>query len=128
MPLWLSACGIVAYLVWSTTEALFLSNLWLLGLFARVVGLRPWPDAWQAFSAWKNPQLWALVLLGLWFYQVALLWGIAQASRQWQWLDDPHRATPRERLQRRQCCWSLTLLYCSALSGGFWLFSGLGGQ
>lgn len=111
--LWVVACAVISYLIWSTTEALFLSNLWLLGLFAIAVGLRPWPSAWASFSAWEDPRLWALTLLGLWTSQVLLLWGLAWASEQWQ------RGRSRRSPGR---CWSLCLLCCSALSGGFWTF------
>jgi hypothetical protein len=117
--LWAVACAVIMYLVWSTTEALFLSNLWLLGLFAMVVGLRPWPAAWESFSAWEDARLWALTLLGLWASQVLLLWGLAWASEQWQRLD-PRLGQRGEKHRGR--CWSLGLLCCLGLSSGFWAF------
>ncbi len=107
--LWLMACGILLYLVWSTTEAIFLSNLWLMGVFAVVVGLRPWPSAWESFSAWSDPRLWATVLLGLWLSQTLLLLLVAFTAKGWQ-----------KRSSRRFKRWCMALLSCLSLSLGFW--------
>ncbi len=107
--LWLMACGVLLYLVWSTTEAIFLANLWLMGIFAVVVGLRPWPAAWESFSAWSDPRLWALTLLGLWFSQTLLLFLVAFTAKGWQM-----------RSQRRFKRWCMAMLSCFSLSIGFW--------
>ena len=107
--LWLMACCVLLYLVWSTTEAIFLSNLWLMGLFAVLVGLRPWPAAWKSFSAWSDPRLWALTLLGLWLSQTLLLFLVAFTAKGWQ-----------VRSPRRFKRWCMACLSCAALSMGFW--------
>jgi len=107
--LWLMACSILLYLSWSTTEAIFLSNLWLLGVFAIAVGLRPWPAAWESFSAWSDPRLWALTLLGLWLSQTLLLFLIAFTAKGWQ-----------QRSSRRFKRWCMAMLSCLFLSIGFW--------
>lgn len=107
--LWLMACAMVLYLVWSMTEAIFLANLWLLGLFAFVVGLRPWPAAWQSFSAWTDARLWALVLLALWLSQTLLLLLLAFTAQGWQ-----------RRSQWRVKRWFMACFSCIALSAGFW--------
>lgn len=107
--LWLMACCVVLYLVWSTTEAIFLSNLWLMGIFAVVVGLRPWPAAWESFSAWSDPRLWALTLLGLWLSQTLLLFLVAFTAKGLQ-----------IRSQRRFQRWCMAMSSCLALSIGFW--------
>ncbi len=107
--LWLMACCVVLYLIWSTTEAIFLANLWLMGVFAVLVGGRAWPAAWDSFSAWNDPRLWALTLLGLWFSQTLLLFLVAFTAKGWQ------VRSPR-RLKR----WCMAMFSCLTLSLGFW--------
>jgi len=107
--LWLMSCCIVLYLIWSTTEAIFLANLWLMGVLSVVVGLRPWPAAWDSFSAWSDPRLWALTLLGLWLSQTLLLFLVAFTAKGWQ-----------VRSPRRFKRWCMAMLSCLALSVGFW--------
>lgn len=95
------------YLVWVTTEALFLSGCGLTLLLLVAVARRPWPLQWDAFSAWNQPQLWAMTLLGLWLAGAVLLVVVAQTSRMWQRLGD-----------RRFWRCALTVLYGGAMGLG----------
>jgi hypothetical protein len=95
------------YLVWLTTDALFISGCGLTLLLLVAVARRPWPLQWDAFSAWNQPQLWAMTLLGLWLAGALLLVMVAQTSRVWQRLGD-----------RRFWRFALTLLYGGALGLG----------
>ncbi len=72
------------YLVWQTTEALFLSGFGLTLLLFVAVARRPWPVQWDAISAWNYPRMWATTLLGLWLLGGLFLVGVAQTSRMWQ--------------------------------------------
>lgn len=75
---------VLLYLAWQTLEALYVSALGLTLLLLVAVAERPWPLAWDAFSAWNYPRLWALTLLGLWLGAAAWLWLLATTAQVWQ--------------------------------------------
>jgi hypothetical protein len=114
-PLVWAMVGLVSwYVIGWTTEAIALASLWLTGLLAIAVVQRPWPPAWAAISPWTNPQLWALLLLGIWGLALLLLISLALSAKQWH---DRLSRDGQSGYRRRQTL-SLTLLYWLALGCG----------
>ncbi len=75
---------VLLYIVWTTTESIFLSNLGLTLLLWVAVARRPWPGPWEAISPWNAPSQWAMTLLLLWFLGMLLLNLLAFTSQLWQ--------------------------------------------